>query len=244
MPQLSSAVTGPQLLPCRAQNCCVVSGMHPEQMFGGLPPPPQTAPPMHVPQLAVREAPQLSVAVTMPQFLPTRVQKAASGSGVQPQTPAVPPPPHVCPAMHVPQTAVRGLPQRSLALTAPQLLPCAAQNSASVSGTQPPQTFAAPPPPQVLLPVHVPQLMVRSAPQLSVADVCPQSRPSREQMAASDSAMHWAQAPSMHVCGALQPPHDSLREVPQLSSATTVPQLFDSRLQYCATPSGTQPVGS
>ena len=55
-----------------------------------MPPPPQVAGDVQVPhELTVREVPQLSFAVTEPQFLPRREQKAASVSGVHdpPQAP-------------------------------------------------------------------------------------------------------------------------------------------------------------
>ena len=71
-----------------------------------VPPPPQVAGEVHVPHEAtVRDVPQLSVAVRLPQFLPSREQNAASVSGVhdEPQTLAVPAPPQVRPAeVHVP----------------------------------------------------------------------------------------------------------------------------------------------
>jgi hypothetical protein len=43
--------------------------------------------------------------MTWPQFLPTREQNAGSLSGVQPHTFVVPPPPHVCGVVHIPQDA-------------------------------------------------------------------------------------------------------------------------------------------
>src|SRR5262245_17554922 len=86
LPQLSSAVTGPQFLPCRAQNVGVLSETQSEQTFGGRPPPPHVAGEVQVPQLTVRDLPQLSGAVTMLQFFPTRAQNAASVSVVQPHT--------------------------------------------------------------------------------------------------------------------------------------------------------------
>jgi hypothetical protein len=49
------------------------------------------------------------VFMTWPQFLPRLVQNTGSLSGVQPHTFAVPPPPQVCGAVHVPHEAtVRG----------------------------------------------------------------------------------------------------------------------------------------
>jgi hypothetical protein len=55
-----------------------------------VPPPPQVSGEVQVPhELTVREAPQLSVPVTEPQFLPSLEQKVVLLSGVQldPQTP-------------------------------------------------------------------------------------------------------------------------------------------------------------
>jgi hypothetical protein len=64
-----------------------------------VPPPPHVCGAVHVPhEPTVRDDPQLSVAVTLPQFLPRLEQSVASVSGVQllpPQTFVVPPPPHV-----------------------------------------------------------------------------------------------------------------------------------------------------
>ncbi len=76
--------------------------------------------------------------------------------GVQPQTLAVPPPPHVCGAAQVPQLSV---PPQPFGMD-PQFLFCAAH----VVGVQP-QTFGVPPPPQVCGATHRPQLSV--PPQLS-----------------------------------------------------------------------------
>jgi hypothetical protein len=94
----------------------------------------------HVPHDAtVRAVPQLSAPGTVPQFLPYRAQKAASVSGVQPQTLGVPPPPHARPVpKHPPQdAAVRAPPQLSMSETEPQFLPNRAQKAVSVSGVQP-----------------------------------------------------------------------------------------------------------
>ena len=50
----------------------------------GVPPPPHDAGAVHAPHdVTVRVMPQLSGAVTVPQFLPRREQNAASASGVQ-----------------------------------------------------------------------------------------------------------------------------------------------------------------
>src|SRR5438552_732242 len=52
----------------------------------GVPPPPQVCGDTHMPQATVREAPQLSVPVTVPQVFPSRLQKLVSLSGAQAQT--------------------------------------------------------------------------------------------------------------------------------------------------------------
>src|SRR5438034_1095961 len=49
----------------------------------GVPPPPQVCGDVHMPQPTVRDRPQLSAPVTVPQFFPSCRQKAASVSGVQ-----------------------------------------------------------------------------------------------------------------------------------------------------------------
>jgi hypothetical protein len=67
-----------------------------------------------VPQdVTVRVVPQLSAAVTPPQFFPRRVQKAVSSSCVQPHTLGVPPPLQATPVpVHVPhEVTVRVTPQ-------------------------------------------------------------------------------------------------------------------------------------
>jgi hypothetical protein len=157
-----------------------------------VPPPPHVCGVVHVPQLAVRVAPQLSAAITIPQFLPTRVQNAVFVSATQlgPHTFATPPPPHVCGAVHVPQFAVCIVPQLSAAITIPQLLPLRLQKVVSDSGVHTvPQTFGVPPPPHVMPIEHVPHIApVRGAPQLSGAVTLPQFLLSRAQNATSDSA--------------------------------------------------------
>jgi hypothetical protein len=106
VPQLSLAVTLPQFLPRREQNAVLVSGVHagwPHTL--AVPPPPQVCGDVQVPhELTVRDVPQLSLAVTLPQFLPRREQNAVLVSGAQTQTLLVP---HVCPEGHVPHETVR-----------------------------------------------------------------------------------------------------------------------------------------
>jgi hypothetical protein len=95
-----------------------------------------------VPQVRVREVPQLSFAVWLPQLAPIRVQKATSLSWVQPQTLTVPPPPQVSGVEQAPQSTERLAPQLSGPATELQSLPRRLQKAASVSGTQPGQMLA------------------------------------------------------------------------------------------------------
>jgi len=72
-PQLSVAMTAPHCLPCRAQNAASVSGVQEQTLFVL-----QTVGAVHLPQLdTVRRMPQLSLAVTVPQFFPSRAQNRA-----------------------------------------------------------------------------------------------------------------------------------------------------------------------
>lgn len=106
-----------------------------------VPPPPHVCGDVHAPHdETVRVAPQLSVPVTVPQFLPRREQKPVSDSGVQepPHTLGVPPPPHVMGDVQVPQeVTVRETPQLSAAVTEPQFFPRRKQKSAFVSDAHP-----------------------------------------------------------------------------------------------------------
>lgn len=99
---------------------------------------------MQLPQLAtVREAPQLSAAVTVPHVAPTRAQNAVSLSGTQAQTLV---PPHVSGSVHAPhETPVRAAPQLSVPATAPQFFPRREQNAGFVSGAQPHWLAVTPP---------------------------------------------------------------------------------------------------
>jgi hypothetical protein len=140
VPQLSGAVTLPQFFFTRVQNTGSVSATQLGPHTLATPPPMQVIGDGHVPQLvAVRIAPQLSVPVKDPQLLPSREQKVASDSGVHmlPQTPTVPPPPHVAGAVHVPQLAtLRIAPQLSCAITPPHVLPRRPHRAGSDSGEQ------------------------------------------------------------------------------------------------------------
>jgi hypothetical protein len=66
-------VTVPQFLTPQA--CAAVSGVQAQTL--GVPAPPQVCGATHVPQLTVRRLPQLSRALTVPQFLPRREQNRA-----------------------------------------------------------------------------------------------------------------------------------------------------------------------
>jgi hypothetical protein len=78
-PQLSAPVKPPQFLPRRMHIAESDSGA--QHVLGIAPDAPsQTCVPLQPPQLAVRELPQLSGAVTLPHVLPRRAQKAASVS--------------------------------------------------------------------------------------------------------------------------------------------------------------------
>jgi hypothetical protein len=98
--------------------------------LGVTAPHPWPGPVPHVaPVLQLMEPPQ--PLETVPQFFPA--QAVATGTGVQPQTLAVPPPPHASGAVQVPHCAVRRLPQLSLAVNVPQFFPCRMQNRALLS---------------------------------------------------------------------------------------------------------------
>jgi hypothetical protein len=184
----------------------------------------------------------LSFAVTLPQFFANRVQNAVAVSGVQSHAFAVPPPPQVCGAMHVPHDAtVRDVPQLSVPVTLPQFLPSRVQNAAFVSGAHP-HTFAVPPPPhETPVPVHAPQeATARLAPQLSAAVTEPQFFLIRVQNARSVSELQ--QTPLLsHVCGDVHAPQElTTRFVSQLSKPVTLPQVFFNREQNAGSLSGAQ----
>src|SRR5262245_60991909 len=104
----------------------------------------------------MRWLPQLSMPDTIPHSAPKRAQKAGLLSGVQPDWFAM----HVCPVpVQVPQLAtVRMAPQLSAAVSDPHSALCAVQKAGSLWGVQPQWFESAPPPPQVVGGVQVPQL--------------------------------------------------------------------------------------
>jgi hypothetical protein len=107
----------------------------------------------------------LSFAVTLPQALPSRVQKAASLSGAHEQVFDAP---HVCGAAHVPhEPIVRVAPQLSPAVNVPHVLPNRAHKAVSVSGVHvappapplppvPPDPATTPPDPPATTPPEPP----------------------------------------------------------------------------------------
>ena len=209
-PQLSVPTTVPQVAPWAAQKAAVVCGVQPQTF--AFPLPPQVWGEVHAPQLAVRTRPQLSLPVTEPQLAPDLAQNAASGSEIQPQTFAVPPPAHVCGELHPPHDVVRGRPQLSVAVTVPQVAPWAAQKAAVVCGVQP-QTFALPLPPQVVGDAHVPQSTVRATPQLSLPVTDPQLAPELTQKVAVLSLTQpqtLAVPPPPQLCGVVHDPHEAV----------------------------------
>jgi hypothetical protein len=144
---------------------------------------------------------------------------------------------------------VRWVPQLSAACSEPQSLTSREQSVASDSGAQVPvpHTFAVPPPPQDLVPVHVPQLAtVRWVPQLSEACGEPQFLPSREQSIASASGVQvpaphtFAVPPPLQTCVPEQVPHSTVRVLPQLSEARSEPQFLPCRPQISESDSGVQ----
>jgi hypothetical protein len=148
-PQLSGALTEPQVLPSLAQNCASVSGWQ----FGHVLLLSQL-PMLHVPQLTVRITPQLSLSVTEPHWARLRPQNTSSVSAVQVHWLFAP---QMSAPAHAPQLIVRSAPQLSMSVTSPHCALAAAQRSASVSGTQPHVLFEVHCSPA---PWHCPQLMV------------------------------------------------------------------------------------
>jgi hypothetical protein len=248
VPQLSAAVSEPQLALLAAQKLAVLSGVQPHWL--ALPAPPQVAPvAVQAPQEAMkREAPQLSVAVKEPQAAPLAVQTAASLSDWQPHWLGVPAPPQDAPVpLQVPQDAtVRLAPQLSLAVKEPQAASCVAHKAASLSATQP-HWLAVPAPPQdTSVPLQVPQeATVREVPQLSVAVREPQLAPlaAQTEESLSGAQPHWlATPPPPQVSpAALQVPQEAtVRAVPQLSVAVKAPQTAPLAVQSAASLSGEQ----
>jgi hypothetical protein len=210
-----------------------LSGVQPH-----TPPAPQTCGETHEPHEAtVRLVPQLSAAVTLPQFFPRREQNAVSVSGVQHTLPAL----HTCCPVQLPhEPTVRLAPQLSGAVTLPQSLPRREQNVLLFSAVQP-HTFAVPPPAHVCGDVHVPQFtLLRAVPQLSVPDTVPQFLPNLEQNVLSLSGMQQT-FEAVHTCGVVQVPHVTVLLAPQLSAAVTLPQVLPSRVQNVVSPSYVQP---
>jgi hypothetical protein len=230
-PQLSAAVTEPQFFPSREQNVVSDSGVQ-TQTFDPL----QVSVPEHVPHpTPVRVVPQLSAAVTEPQFFPSREQKVVSDSGVHTQTldglqVSVP-----LQAPH--ETPLRVAPQLSVPLTEPQFFPRREQNVVSDSGVQT-QTFVEL---QESVPLQAPhETPLRVVPQLSVPFTTPQFFPRREQNVVSDSGVQ-TQTLAVQTSVPMQVPQVAVRPTPQLSSALSAPQFFPRRAQNATLVSAAQP---
>ncbi len=93
-PQLSSDVSDPHSAARRAQSSASLSGVQPHTFAD--PPPPHVSGAAHAPHDSLREAPQLSVASTVPQLVPSRAQSSELDSGTH-ASPSGPPPPSVAP---------------------------------------------------------------------------------------------------------------------------------------------------
>ena len=192
--------------------------------------------------VTVRLAPQLSGAVLLPHCAPTRVQKMASTSGVQPHTLGTlgVAPPQLAPVpLQVPQLTVRVTPQLLVPLLLPHCAPVRVQKVGSVSFVHP-QTLAEPPPPQVtLVPLQVPQLSVPPHPSPTL----PQFFPSALQLVGvQPHTLGTLGVAPPQVCGKEHAPHRiAVRKSPQLSGALRFPQFFWFRLQKVGADSGVQP---
>lgn len=173
----------------------------------------------------------------MPQFTLSRVQMAVSDSIVQPQTLAVPPPPQEFGAAQLPQSTVRAMPQRSVAVAGPHCFPTRAQNAVSVSAAHA-QTFGVPPPAQTAGAVHEPQSTLRLEPHLSTVVSVPQFLVSLVHSAASLSEQP-------HTLGTPRPPHVSTPEQTPQSSWPEQPSDIEPQFFCCAAHVvGAQPLAS
>lgn len=172
---------------------------------------------VQVPQLAtVRVAPQLSSAVTLPQLLVLRAQKAMSVSRVQLHTPAAL---QVAAPVQVPQLTVRARPQRSVRVLTPHERPAAVHSWASLSGwhTHWPEV------PQACVDEQLPHMTCRLAPQRSMTALEPQVVWPQSCESGSGWQTHWPAA--LQACAAPQVPHVSCRRVPQRSMTDLGPQV-------------------
>jgi len=93
---------------------------------------------MHIPhEVTVRDAAQLSKAVSVPQLLPRRVHIATSDSATHPQTFATTAA-QLCGVLQAPhELTVRGTPQLSTRVRDPQFFPNRPQKAWFDSGAQP-----------------------------------------------------------------------------------------------------------
>ncbi|MDP3498956.1 MAG: hypothetical protein Q8S33_01435 [Myxococcales bacterium] len=238
VPQLSGALTCPQVLPSREQNWASVSGAQQERVG------PQTgALAGQLPQLTtVRWRPHESTPVTVPQVRPFRLQKAESDSGAQqvpvcashtPEAPATTP--------QVPQEeTVRKVPQRSIVESAPQVLALAWQSWASLSGLQQVRGEVVE---QVAGAAQVPHINVRCPPHVSTVIERPHEAPSRVQSWASVSGVqpHLFATVTPQLVPPVHVPHDVMfRDWPHRSVMVSAPQVALRSEHSSAFVSGTQ----
>ena len=239
--QLSRAVTLPQFFPNLEQKVASTSDVQvvPQRLAEVAP---QVWPAGQVPQATVLDMLQLSMAATLPQFLPNLEQKVLSDSGVQavPQT-LVAVAPHVCPAGQVPQVAVLAMLQLSTAVALPQFLPNLEQKVLSDSGMQAVPQMLAVLAPHVWPAGQVPQVVVLAMLQLSTAVTLPQFLPNFEQKVASSSGVQAVPqtlvAVAPHVWPAGQVPQVAVLAMLQLSTAVKLPQFLPNLKQKVASTS-------
>lgn len=172
-----------------------------------------------------------------PQVAPAFAHRVAVLCGAQPQTPAVPVPPHVSGDVQVPhEMLVRVSPQLSVPEIVPQFALLSVQNAVLLWGVHP-QTLAAPPPPQVWGDVHVPQVAVRETPHASTPKIVPHVAVLDAQKAASVGEVHphaLGVPPPPQVWGEVHVPQVAVRTSPQLSGAVSVPQAAPAAAQNAA----------
>jgi hypothetical protein len=226
-PQLSVAVTDPQDCPRRWQNAAFVSGVHPHTFVA-----PQVWGEVHVPQLeTVREMPQLSAAVTVPQFFPSREQNCVFVSGVQQTCVGLAGAcEHSYPVVQLLQ--VTAVPQ--LSSTVPHL----PEHVVDIESRVHPQTFGVVAPhccPEAVPQTAVPQVSVPPQPSLSVPQFDPVGQLVRRVQPQTPGVPG---LPPPHVLGALQVPQLTTPLPPQPSGA--VPQFWPVEQAWVGE-SGVQP---
>lgn len=181
----------------------------------GWPSPPHDFPSVQLPQLTVRERPQLSMPDTRPQLALAAAQNVAVVTGGHAQTFANAPPPHVAGATQVPgHWTLRARPQLSDAWRTPHSAFKPLQSSMSEIWMQGMQTPGRPGRPHSSDPEHLPQS--RTPPHPST--IIPQLRPSAEQLAGTQ-----ATAPASGTGGASQRPQSRADPHPSFACPQMMP---------------------